>query len=550
MSASPRCALAALISTLLTLAASQAAVECVEGGVSHFYGSKSRPQVEIRIEIEEGEDRPTYLSLEVLENNGVGRRADTRMPNPARDRKTKAGIELTGTNRLHGREFRYRANLSRDRSTLEMLDPKSVLLADGTKLELAGRYGDLSEGTRASAAKAAFDPIDKELNAVYGKLVAALDPAAQEQLRAEQRRWLKYRDCTMYFDADGDFAERVMGPGTAPHFRQQGQRTLERIEFLKSLLAKPPLVETANSLYSDGRGGTCAVGRVDDAVFFAVVVEYPHLRDADETLRHLPCTVSGLARPAGENTWLAKPEDLITEEEPLKAEPLRLVFDPAGVLRVEAAGPAGRLARVVSGSYHRLRASAPAEEPLRSLWCQLPETVLNITTEGLTVAEKRTLALTGTAGIFKIEKETQDRLVLRHPDGTVELRRLKGDDGAAVVAVEQTNGPRNHLMQLWRKARAGDPFSLWENILPKPPVERFFAEELGDDAAKIKGQSHHVILFEEGTGLHVGLNVSNLDDRQPDYCFALDWDGFGFAVERKKQRSEPEIPNRSTSAQP
>jgi uncharacterized protein YecT (DUF1311 family) len=526
----PRITWSVLLGSLLALAPAQAVVESVEGGVSHFYGAKSRPRIEIKVEIEKDEDSPTYLSLVVLENNGVATRADTQLPNPARDRKTKAGIELTGTNRLHGREYRYRANLSRDRSTLEVLEPKSVLLADGTKLELAGRYGDLSEKTRASAARAAFDPIDKELNALYGKLVATLDPAAQERLRAEQRRWLKYRDFTAYFDADGDFAERVMGPGTAPHFRQQGQRTLERIEFLKSLLAKPPQVETANTLYSDGRGGTFAVGRVDDAVFYSATVWYPHLRDSDESSHHILCTVSGLARPAGENSWVAKPEDLVATEAAWKAEPLRLVFEPAGGLRVEAAGTAGRLARVVSGSYHQLRASAPAEEPLRSLLLQLPETAFEETTEGLSSAGKKSLALTGTGGTFKIEKETQDDLVLRHHDGTVELRRLKADDGTAVVAVEQTNG-RNLFLHLWRKARAGDPFTLWENVPPKPPVEKFFAKELGDDAARIKGQSHQVIHFDKGQGLRITLEV-RLETPQPDYYFSLNWDGCGFAVVR------------------
>ena len=525
MPASRRCARCVLLASLLSLAASQAAVE-FEDCVKHFYGSKSRPQIEIGIE--ESEGSPTYLILEVLENNGVRMRAASQLPKPAGDRKTKAGIELAGTNRLHGREFRYRANLSRDRSTLEVLEPKSVLLADGTKLELAGRYGDLSEKTRAAAAKAAFDTVDKELNAAYGKLVATLDPAGQEKLRAEQRRWLKYRDFTIH---DGDGAS-IIGPGTAPHFRQQGRRTLERIELLKALAAKPPQAESANCLYSDGRGGTFAVGRVDDAVFLAAMVCQPNLNSADAS-GDTPCGLSALARPAGENTWVAKPGDMVTTEGGLTAEPLRLVLDPTGVLRVGAAGEsasAGLLARVVSGSYHRLRAPAPAEEPLRSLLCQLPETAFEETTEGLSSAEKKSLALTGTGGTFKIEKEGQDDLVLRHHDGTVKLLRLKGDDGAAVVAVEQTNG-RNLFLQAWRKDRADAPFTLWENALPKPPVEDFFASPLGDDAAKVRDQSRYRFYFEEGPGLCATLEVG-VETPQPDYYFALAWDGYGFAAEQ------------------
>lgn len=514
------------IGNLLALAATHAAVQS-EDCQAHYYGSESQPQLEIKSE--ESEGSPPFLQIEVLDGSGVGTRAITRLPKPDDSRKAKTGLELAGTNRLQGREFRYRAIVSRDRTTLEVLEPKTILLADGTELELAGRYDDLSEKTRALSAKAAFDPIDKELNVVYGKLTATLDPAGQQELRTEQRRWLKYRDFTIY---DGDDSN-LIGPGTAPHFRQQGRRTLERIEFLKALLAGPAQPEAGHTLYSDGRGGSFAVGRVDAAVFFAAMIDYPKLNSADAS-SDLPCGLSGLARAAGENSWFAKAEDMVATERSWTGEPLRLVFDPAGKLRVGAAGAittAGALARVVGGSYHRLRALVPAEEPLRSLLWQLPATAFQETTEGLTTAEKKALALTGEGGTFKIEKETPDQLVLRHHDGTVELRRLKGDDGAAVMAVEQTNGPRNHTMQLWRKASAGTPFTLWENVLPKPPVETFFAEDLGADAAKIKENSRYVILFEKGAGLHVHLDVM-LKTPQPDYSYTLEWDGFGFAAER------------------
>lgn len=510
---------------------SRAVVES-EDGVSHFYGSKSRPGLEI--EIGESEGSPAYLHLEVLATNGVELRASTGIAQPANSRKTKDGSELAGTSRLHGREFRYRANLSRDRGTLEILEPKSILLADGSSLDLAGRYGDLSEKARAAAAKAAFDPIDKELNAIYAKTMASLDPAGQEKLRAEQRGWLKYRDVSIY---DGDNSG-IIGPGTAPHFRQQGRRTLERIRFLQSISAQPPPVESSHILYADGRGGTCAIGRVDDAVFFSIEVEYPHLRDSAQSANQAQCAVSGVARSAGENIWLAKTEDMAASSDdggdPVEIEALRLVLDPTGVLRVEAAGTDGPLARAVGGSYHRLRAAAPAEEPLRSLLLQSPETAFEETTEGLNAAEKKSLALTGTGGTFKIEKETRDDLVLRHHDGTVELRRLRGADGSVVVAVKQTNGPRNHVMQLWRKTREGAPFKPWENALSMPPVEKFFDGEPNEDAAKIKDQSHYMVRFEEGTRLVMSLHVPHLENREPDYCFSLDWDGYGFAVERMK----------------
>jgi hypothetical protein len=116
---------------LLAIGPARAVVHS-EDCVSHFYGSTLRPHLEIRIE--EGDGGPAYLSVDVMANNGVATRATSQMARPANDRKSKAGIELAGTTRLHGREFLYRANLSHDRSTLEVLEPKSVLLVDGTKL--------------------------------------------------------------------------------------------------------------------------------------------------------------------------------------------------------------------------------------------------------------------------------------------------------------------------------------------------------------------------------------------------------------------------------
>ena len=358
--------------------------------MKRYYGSKSRPQVEI--EIEESDGGPACLILNLLDDNGIGTRATARLQRADDSPKVVGELGLAGTSRIQGRQFRYRVKLSSDRSTLKVSEPKSVLLLDGSKLELAGRYRDLSEEARYSVAKGTFEAVDKELNAVYRKLIATLVPAGLEKLRAEQRRWLKYRDFTIY---GGDNAN-IVGPGTAPHFRQQGRRTIDRIEFLRALLVGSPRADAAdNTFYSDGRGGSIAVRRVGDTVLFVVLVPFPNLNSADAS-GVIPFGLSGLARSASGDAWLAEPGNLVATVGSWTLEPLRLTFDPANGLRVDAAGDsasAGLLARVVGGSYHRLRALKPAEEPLRSLLLQLPEKAFEETTEGLSLEEKKSLVI-------------------------------------------------------------------------------------------------------------------------------------------------------------
>lgn len=64
MPASPHITLSALFGSLLAMGTTEAVVHSPEG-VSHFYGSNARPQIEIRIE--ESEGSPIYLSLDVLD---------------------------------------------------------------------------------------------------------------------------------------------------------------------------------------------------------------------------------------------------------------------------------------------------------------------------------------------------------------------------------------------------------------------------------------------------------------------------------------------------
>ena len=52
------------------------------------------------------------------------------------------------------------------------------------------------------------DEWDTELNAVYKALMKKLTPSQQEELRAEQRKWIKQRDAKL-----GEFGDRLVNAG-------------------------------------------------------------------------------------------------------------------------------------------------------------------------------------------------------------------------------------------------------------------------------------------------------------------------------------------------
>jgi uncharacterized protein YecT (DUF1311 family) len=499
---------------------------------AQVFGAASRPRVSITVEPPETSGGACYLSLVVLAGNGVETQAATSDQGPpATCRKTPDGHEVVGTSRIEGREIRYRATVTVDWRVLEWTQPAAVALRDGRFFQLAGRYERLTEPMRLASAKAAFDAVDRDLNLVYRRLVASRDPVALTALRADQRRWLAFRDFTLF---DGDNAESV-GPGTSSHVREQSRRTLARIRFLTALL-DPPGSDPGDTLYSDGRSGNVAVRRVGEALAFSARIQFPSLNVVDAP-PSVPCSVSGLALPEGANAWLAEPRAMTASDPSWTPDALRLAFDPQGRLRVEAAGRSpGMLARVIQGTYAPQRRLVPAEAPLRSLLWQLPERAFNDTTEGLSDSERRSLVLTGAGGDFAVRAETADRLVLRHHDGLVTLLRFAGADGSAVLAVELSNG-RNLSLQVWRQASAAGPFLEWEDAVPVLPVRAFFAADPGaEPGTRLPGGRQ--VVYIDGTG---SLRMSLLEDGRAvssDYEFVLEWDGFGFVAVQSSPRLE------------
>jgi len=467
----------------------------------HHFGDAARPSLALAFEEPETSAAPCFLDLELLAGNGIEVRAATPAPTRATCRRTDTGWEVSGTSRVDGRELAFRASVRPDGSALEWTSPRTVTLRDGSVLALAGRYPKLGEPARAAIARASFEAADRELNSVYRRLVAARPPEVVAALRADQRRWLKYRDFTLL---DGDDVETA-GPGTAAHLRQQGRRTLERVRYLAALL-DPPRTALGETLYSDGRSGTIAVRRVGDALAFTVRVGIPGF-DLPNVPRDVSLRLSGIARPSGSLAWEALPEAMASSDRTWAPERLRLSLGASGRLRVGADGKeAGLLARVLTGEYAPVRRLAPVESPLRALVSDLPGPAFDDTTDGLAGAERQALLTTGSSGSFTIGAESPDQLLLRFPGGHVRIARFPGADGSAVLAVEQVNG-RNLSVQLWRQAAWGEPFAAWPEGLAA-----------GGGGVLHLDDSGTIRLTRPGRGSGAGPADSRI----------LAWDGFGF----------------------
>ncbi len=498
---------------------------------THHFGDATRPRIVLAIEEPEMPGEPCALELMVLAGNGIETQAATWTPAPpATCRRTAAGYDISGRSRLEGRELHYRARASSDWRVLEWVSPEAVTLRNGSVHALAGRYSRLGESMRIASARASFEAVDRELNAVYRRLVAARPPEFVSALRADQRRWLKYRDFTLF---DGDDAEAV-GPGTSAHLREQGRRTLARVRFLTSLL-DPPRTDAGETLFADGRSGTVAVRRIGDAIAFSAVVELPSL-NAPNAPGGLPLRLSGVASPARPLAWEAPPEAMAVSDRAWTPERLQLSLDPDGRLRIGAAGQqAGLLARVLTGEYAPQRRLTPAEAPLRSLVRELPPHAFDDTTDGLEGDERQALLLTGSGGSFTIGTESPDDLALRFPGGHVTIARLPGADGSVVLAVEQANG-RNLSVQLWRQTADRGPFVPWKDALPAIPAGAFFASGSDARSASVAARGRPVTHIDDSGTLRQTLQ-GHEGGADPDYAWLLAWDGFGFVAERIGQAS-------------
>ena len=79
-----------------------------------------------------------------------------------------------------------------------------------------------------------FKKADKELNAVYAKVMANLDEEAKERLRRSQRAWIAWRDAEAAFRADAEARGGSLWP--LIHEGVRSRLTRERVRGLKELL--------------------------------------------------------------------------------------------------------------------------------------------------------------------------------------------------------------------------------------------------------------------------------------------------------------------------
>ena len=83
-------------------------------------------------------------------------------------------------------------------------------------------------------AAAEFTKADKELNAVYAKVLEVLDDVAKEKLKRSQRAWVVFRDAEADFRADAEARGGSMWP--LIHEGVRSSLTKERVKALKEYL--------------------------------------------------------------------------------------------------------------------------------------------------------------------------------------------------------------------------------------------------------------------------------------------------------------------------
>jgi uncharacterized protein YecT (DUF1311 family) len=111
----------------------------------------------------------------------------------------------------------------------------AIMVAGALPRAEAKKPEEMNQHEMNAAAEESAGAADKKLNAVYKKLMAALDDEGKALLRSSQRAWIAYRD------AEAKFAEDEMRGGSAAPLLYFGamtrlteQRTKELQEALES----------------------------------------------------------------------------------------------------------------------------------------------------------------------------------------------------------------------------------------------------------------------------------------------------------------------------
>lgn len=429
---------------------------------------------------------------------------------------------LVGEGLARGKAIQIRVSLA-EGDELHWLAPQSLAQSEGGPVAIAGRYVRVDSTKRKHAAQAAFDRSDRNLNQVYGQLRERMDGEDFAELRANQRRWLKFRD---WFIADGDDAA-INGPGSVNHLRLKTARTLDRVAFLQGL-GMPRKQAVLSGRYSDGMDREIrlrAIPTVDRHLFFSLISTAPVLHDPQ--YQDGPISVSGRASPDTDaNAWTVRGDGV--SENPLVGADSELLIEPS--LDFESVLLSAADESLFTDRLYFVADLQPATEPMRELVLRLPATIFDNTTEGLSERDKTPLLLTGYYEPFRWSESGLDHAEVNYGEGQVDIYRFPEADGGALVAVS-TRNVRARSFELWRVDAGGaDPTKApLSQYLPEFESSDFYESATSESAAAdgLVG----IELRPDSGEIHVRWEVS-MDAPEPDFEIDLYWDGHGFGQAR------------------
>lgn len=456
----------------------------------------------------EGDDAEHYLQTRLIDSQG---RVEVLMQ-PLELRVDGEGW-LQGEGWAQGSPQSVRIRPSSD-GAIEWDAPARLSNAAGLSVTLSGTYTEVAAADRLATAKAHFADADRALNAAYRSLRESIAAEDFAEIRANQRRWLKFRD---WFVADGDDAG-INGPGTVPFIRLQTARTLDRVSFLQGL-GKPRAQPELSGRYSDGMDREIrlrAIPTVDKHAFIALISELPGLHQGGIGE---PISISGRASPDEQaRSWTAS--DGVSGN-PIVAEDAELLIEPA--LDFESLWLSSAASELFTDRLWFVAELQPATEPMRQILLMLPAQAFDHTTEGLSEKGKTPLLLAGYYEPFSLSESGLDFARLSYTEGQVDIRRFVMPKGDALIAVA-TRNVRALQFELWHLARGAE-------YAVRVPVRDFLPSMRAADFYEEPGAAGDGVIEYRLSAELEEIEVtwrSGMDQASADYQFQLYWDHAGF----------------------
>jgi|GEM_PF-4434760 len=496
--------------------------------VIRYFQSTEQPMLELMLE-EEPEGSACRIQIyRYLED---GSRESLMLPLPLKSESAVSEkAELwSGETLCQGKPVLVELKIQAQRTQMEWLSP-DVLSMTPQPLRIAGTYGIVSGERRLERAKAAFAKADARLNAVYAALKNQLSPDRLEEVKIEQRRWLKYRDHVL-IDGDNGW---LIGPSSTSHYQQQTERTLARIAYLKALADAPARVADGDGsgYYVDGFNRTLSFQqiyeqKVNPTGLYFFSFSSPSL-EWQETEFNGPVSLAGVCNASGKKVWGTGESYLMyaAGEPKLEAPEEIELRNRHGVLYVNQSGDGTFI-----GNYVRIRNLAPADIPILHVLYHFPMELFDHTTEGIAADDMEHLPVDGSADLYKIQKVTPNYLKVGYTGGTVELRRYPMTaNGGALIAALTTNG-RSRTLEFWQLKALHSPPSRMESqqLLPEFSWKDFRDSSFSSSITESLVLDYE--LDESSSDMVVRALPVNADD-VADAAQTLLWDGYGFIKRR------------------